>query len=284
MLFRALLRHPSFAPVTTGSRRAPNLYESQIIRRLATSFNWNEENPRQLLRFMMENRAEYQSFLDETRTMRLSTLLTAPLAAPLRGRVPTALWHKQQLHLVVRSYFAHAWDARGCGRLVDKSPRNVVHIDKLKLVSPRSRMLFVSRHPLDTFASYRARARRDPGAKWADISPGRFIRIYRGGVMGALREAAKPDSSLLVTRYEDFTRDPAEGFRRICAFVGEPYLESCLDGEQGARPKPVASDLLYGPISANESKWPRDVDEVSARRLEDSLSPVMEAAGYRRYT
>ena len=126
MLFATLLRHPAFRTTSL------DLHESQIMRRLSTAFWWNEQRPRQLLGFMLGDKAEYRRFLDETSHLRLSTALTAPAAVPLRGRIALPLWRQQKLHLVVRSFFDHAWRARGCQRLVDKSPRNVPHIRRLR--------------------------------------------------------------------------------------------------------------------------------------------------------
>ena len=278
MLFATLLRHPSF------QTRTMDLHESQIMRRLATAFTWNEARPRQLLGFMLGNRDEYRAFLRETASLRRSTLFTAPAAIPLRGRIPLPLWRRQKLHLVVRNYFAHAWTARGCSRLVDKSPRNVPHISRLQLVSPNCKMLFIARHPVDTLASYRSRVRRDPSASWADVTPSKFLRIYREGVEGAITAQDSLTEKLLITRYEDFTRDPFSEFERICNFLDEPFLAECLEGSEGSRPKAVASSLLYGPVASNTRRWAEEIDDATARLVEAELSDLMERMQYQRYT
>ena len=278
MLFAALLGHPSFRT------RAMDLHESQIMRRLATAFAWNDTRPRQLLGFMLGDRDEYRAFLAETAHLRRSTLLTAPAAIPLRGRIPLSLWKRQGLHLVVRSYFSHAWTARGCRRLVDKSPRHVPHIDRLRVVSPNAKMLFIARHPVDTLASYRSRAKRDPNAKWARVSPQKFMNIYREGVGGALAAKRQSRADLLITRYEDFTLAPTAEFERICAFLEEPFVEGSLEGATESHPEARASSLLYGPVAMNKSHWKAEVDTATAQQVERELSDLMHLMEYEPYT
>ncbi|HEX5017085.1 MAG TPA: sulfotransferase [Actinomycetes bacterium] len=278
MLFAALLGHPSF------QTRAMDLHESQIMRRLATAFAWNDTRPRQLLGFMLGNRDEYGAFLAETEHLRRSTLLTAPAAVPLRGRIPLSVWKRQKLHLVVRSYFSHAWTARGCHRLVDKSPRHVPHIERLQVVSPNCKMLFIARHPVDTLASYRSRAKRDPNARWAHVSPKKFMKIYREGVGGALQARKRSDAALLITRYEDFTLAPTAEFERICTFLDEPFVEGSLEGSTGTHLKARASSLLYGPVAMNKSHWKAEVDTATAQQVERELSDLMHLMEYEPYT
>jgi hypothetical protein len=166
--------------------------------------------------------------------------------------------------------------------MVEKSPRNVPHIEKLRVVSPNCRMLFIHRHPVDVLASYRARARRDPAASWADVSVSRFVRVYRQGVLGAYERATcEPD--LRIVSYEQFTHDPVEEFRSICDFLGEPSDTRAVT-EPPARSEPRPDRLLEGAVLVNRRRWEEDVDPGTARRLERDLADVMDRAGYQPYT
>lgn len=274
LLYRTLQQHPAFAP------RRVELSETQIVRRLPLAYRWDTRMPRQLARFMLKDEAHLAAFLAETRTLRRRALLTAPLALPRRGDLPLALWRAQGLHLVVRSYLAHAWQARGCRRLVEKSPRNVPHAAKLRLVSPGATQVFMVRHPVEVYASLRKRVAADPSARWADLSPRRFVARYHGAAAGALAEAVDP--SFVVLRYEDLTADPAATMGRLYDLLGEPFVdpERTGPGEHGhaAPPRP-----LDGPIRTRTTHWQDHVGPGEARRLQDRLGDVMEALGYDRY-
>lgn len=277
VLYRTLQQHSSFRP------REIELSEPQIFRHLALAFRFDSNPPPQLLRFMLKDRDHFDAFLEETRRLRRSTIVSAPVSLPLRGDIPLTLWRAQGMHLVVRSYLSHAWAARGCARLLEKSPRNVPHVDKIRLVSPGARMLFMSRHPVDVLSSYRKRALTDERARWARMSQPRFTRIYRNAVRGALAEAASRSDSFLLTRYEDFTHDPTAEVKRICDFVGEPFEASTLDEFSGQR-KARTQTHLYGAIQARTKNWQDFVDVSEAKRLETDLLDVMTSLGYPRYT
>lgn len=276
ILYRTLQQHSAFQP------KELNLQESQIFLHLRTAAFFDSNPPAQLLRFMLKDEAHFEAFLDETRSLRRASVVTSPVSWLRRGDVPLAVWQAQGLDRVVRSYFAHAWAARGSRRLLEKSPRNVPHVDKLRLVSPQARMLFMSRHPVDVFSSYRKRARTDANAQWADVSLARFTRIYRSAVRGALEHAeARPDSFLL-TRYEDFTSDPVAEFTRICRFLGEAYEDEALDLSVARRPT-GSQPVLYGPIRTDTKRWRDFVDPDEARRLERSLRDEMAKLAYDAY-
>lgn len=278
LLYRIMQQHSAFRPSRV------DLNETQIFLHVGRAFRFDADPPKQLLRFMLKDRTHFDAFLQETRLLRRSTVLTAPAALPLRGDLPLALWRAQGMHLVVRSYLWHAWSARGCARLLEKSPRNVPHVDKLLLVSPSAKMIFMSRHPVDVFSSYRKRAKVDPKAGWANTSRSRFTRIYRNAVRGALEQSRSRPESFLLTRYEDFVQDPAREFGRICAFVGEPFEEAALQESPDTATMPSRYHRLYGAIETNTKRW-RDVVHVDdARRVETELLDVMAQLGYPRYT
>jgi hypothetical protein len=124
LLYRTMQKHPAFHP------RTINLQETRLMARLPWAFRFDDESPRQLVRFMLKDSEHYHAFLEETRHLRRLTLLTSPVNVPLRGRTPTPLWRAQGLHLVARSYLWHAWAARGSQRLVEKTPGHVMYLDK----------------------------------------------------------------------------------------------------------------------------------------------------------
>ncbi len=279
LIYRTLQQLPAFRP------KKIDLHETQIFLHLGQAFRFDSHPPRQLLAFMLGDRDHFNAFLQETRLLRRAALLSTPLSLPLRGDLPLPLWRAQGLHFVVRSYLWHAWAARGCARLVEKSPRNVPHAEKLRLVSPASLQIFMSRHPVDVFSSYRRRAQVDPKAQWANISRPRFTRIYRNAVARALTESTSRGDSFLLTRYEDFTLDPAAELNRICRFLDEPFDESALaEVQPPQRQGRQTYQHLYGAIQTHTKQWNDFVDVSEAHRLEDDLRDVMTELGYNRYT
>jgi Sulfotransferase family len=283
LLYRTMQKHPAFRPTTI------NLQETRLMGRLPWAFRFDEESPRQLVRFMLKDSEHYRAFLEETRRLRRVTLLTFPVNAPLRGRTPMPLWRAQGLHLVARSYLWHAWAARGSQRLVEKTPGHVMYIDKLRAVSPECRLIFVIRHPVDCFSSFRKRAQVDPkAARWADLSLGKFVRRYRAGVGEALAQSEVLGEQLLLLRYEDFTSSPHDELRRLCDFLGEPFVESAIqdsepDGAAAARGT-AAYRHLYGAIKTGTKSWTDFVTQEEARLLETRLAKEMSAFGYSSYT
>lgn len=279
LLYRVLQSHPAFRPTRL------DLHETQIFAHLPMAFRFDAHPPRQLVAFMLKDHERFNAFLAETRSVRRASALAAPVSLALRGRVPLAAWRAQGLHLVVRSYLSHAWAARGCERLVEKSPRNVPHIPKLRLVSPRSRQLFISRHPVDVYSSYQKRAQTDRTATWANISPHHFVRRYRRAARGAISAAATDDSSLLLVRYEDLTSNAEAEFQRICDFLGEPFDRSAIEEQVPAGSQQSQRDLpVYGAIIEHTKRWEDHVAVEEARLLETELADVMEWMRFPRYT
>lgn len=276
LLFRTIQQHPAFRP------RTVNLHETQIFTRISSAVRFDSHPPRQLLGFMLDDREHFAAFLDETRAIRRVAAPLAPISMVTRGDLPLSVWRAAKQHLVVRSYLAHAWSARSAERLVEKSPRNTHHLDKIRLVSPESRLLFMSRHPLDVLASYRRRANAhaDTGAhRWTDISRPRFVRIYRDAARRAL--AAKDARGLLLVRYEDFTADPANEMRRICTHIGVPFVPEVLDERAGENLRKQPDALLQSAITQRSAAWEELVSVTEARDIEARLAGEMARLGHR---
>jgi hypothetical protein len=277
LLYKTLQKHPAFAP------RQINLQETHVLTHVSYSFAFEWQEPRKLVNYMLQDRARWKRFLRQTATLRRLGAVLAPAAVPLRGAIPTPVWERFGTHLIVRNYFANAWSARGCERLVEKTPRNFEHIDKLRLVFPDARMLAIIRHPVDALSSYYHRAQKDAAAKWADVPLEKFERIYRDSIDKVTREADS-GRGLLVVRYEDFTSDPEAEFRRLCEFVGEPFEESALEEANPDTGRTGSDRHLHTAIKTKTKRWEEFLAPEVATRLEDDLADVMARVGYSRYT
>ncbi len=274
ILYRTLQKHPSFRP------RVPNLVETEIFAHLRRTFLFSRSYPESLLRFMLDDEAAYRDFL---RSIRLPRAVSAVSAAPnylLRQRSPTWLWYANLNHLVVRSYFWHAARARGCHRLVEKTPTNTRHLAELTRTFPGAQLLYIHRHPLDVFSSFRRRAAADPNAEWADVTPADFCRSFGASSARVLRWAAGGHGNLCLIRYEDFTRHPGDTFERICAFLEEPFVPAAVE-EDAPNPRRWPVDPhLWSEIVPETKSWTDYVTDDEARMIEELLRREMAALGY----
>ena len=246
ILYRTLQKHPSFRPLQ------PDLTETEIFSHLRRTFLFGKSYPKSLSKFMLHDEVRHEQFLRSIRVIRLVSLLSVPLNLVVRDR-SDLVWYGELNHLLLRSYFFHAWRARGCRRLVEKTPTNTANLPRLEKAFPDARFLYVHRHPIDVFTSYRRRARDDPQAAWAArLSPEDFCTTYAAStyrVLGWVAERA----NLMMVRYEAFTSDPERELRSICGSSGS---RSTL--RWSGSPTPIAAGGGATPTcGARSSRSPR---------------------------
>jgi hypothetical protein len=276
ILYRTLQKHPSFAP------KRVDLTETEIFALLRRVFMFRKDYPDQLMRFMLYDRDVWNRFIRSIRPGRIANALWLP-ANLLTRNPPPWLWHANLHHLTLRSYFLHAREARGCRRLVEKTPTNTFHLPHLKRTFPDARFLYVHRHPVEVFASYRRRVRDDPGAGWADIGIEEFCDRYETSTSAVLAWLASGRDDLRMVSYERFTSDPSGSFRDICRFLDEPFESSALV-ENSPDPHRWRGDpYLWGPIVTMTKRWTDHVSESEASSIEARLAPIMNRLGYRSY-
>jgi hypothetical protein len=193
------------------------------------------------------------------------------------------LWYANLNHLVLRSYFFHAAAARGCRRLVEKTPTNTSHLAKLTKTFPRARLLYVHRHPVDVFGSYRRRAEADPNATWANLAPAEFCETWQASTERVLAWLARGNDNLRLVRYDSFTENPAAEFQGICAFLGEPFEPEAVEERHPDLTRWRGDPLLWGPVVHRAKAWTRYVMAAEAGYLQRRLGSVMEALGYEPY-
>jgi hypothetical protein len=275
ILYRTLQKHPSFRP------RTPSLVETEIFAHLRRTFMFAPGYPEPLVRFMLDDADEYARFLSTIRLPKLVSALLAPANLMLRER-SRALWFANLSHLVVRSYFFHARRARGCARLVEKTPTNTQHLGPLTACFPRARLLYIHRHPVDVFGSYRRRAVADPDAAWAALDVEAFCRAFETSTSRALAWRDRHDN-LMMLSYRDFTSTPEHAFAQVCGFLGEPADPAAV---REGRPEPgrwAGDPHLWAEIVPVTKDWRDHVspDEVSI--VQYRLGRLMTALGYARY-
>ncbi len=277
ILYRTLQKHSSFRP------RQTNLAETNIFAHLRRTFMFSQVYPDTLQQFMLRDAQAYQEFLRSIQPARVVSALSVGPNYVLRDRA-SWLWFANLNHLVLRSYFFHAAKARGCRRLIEKTPTNTPHIAKLSSTFSRARLLYIHRHPVDVFSSYRRRAQADPGATWAELSPSAFCRTWQTSTERVLAWLAGGHANLRMVRYEAFTEDPATEFERICAFLGEPFEPEAVEERHPDLTRWRGDPHLWGPVVRTTKQWTDYVTAAEAEHVQHRLRPTMEALGYEPYS
>lgn len=274
ILFRSMLMQPSFRP------RVENLQETSLVFQAPSAGRFDQTSPRNLRRFMLDDEVMWGRFLASLRPIR-RWLRMADRIGPGFG----VRWMLTPSKLVMRSYLFHAQQARGCLRVLEKTPTHVEHIPRLLSCFPNASILYVHRHPVDVYSSYIRRGMVDAKADWARISADEFCRLYRRRtrmVLHALRE--RPDAVRLI-RYGDLTADPETELGAICDFVDARFEPRTLaeldDPHQWAHWE--RSRHLYQGIKTHTKDWRDYLNSTDAHRIQEHLAPEMKVLGHDPY-
>jgi hypothetical protein len=276
ILYRTLQKHTSFRP------RETSLVETDIFSLLRRTFMFSPTYPDSLIRYMLNDRVSYTAFLGSIRVVRFLNLLAVAPNLVLRDR-SDVLWYANLNHLVLRSYFFHAARARGCRRLVEKTPTNTRNLRRLWTTFPEARFLYIYRHPVDVFSSYRRRATNDPNAAWAArLSARDFCETYRASAERVLAWKNR-HRNLRMIRYEDFVREPVTELRDVCDFLEETFEKEMVEEPNPDPDKWRGDPHLWGEIVASTKDWRDHISSSEANYVQTALSDVMKRLGYEPY-
>lgn len=274
LLYRILQKHPAFAG------RRVNLAETHIIELLPRLFLFRRDHPKSLIRYMLGDHAAYEQFLRTILPLRVVNGALSPVNQVLRPQWAPWWWTRVNAAApVLRSFFFYAREARGVDRIVEKTPKHWRYLNVLLHAFPRCRMLYVVRHPVDQFSSFRRRA-ADERASWARMRVEVFCRRYSRSTTTAVR-AAQNALPLDILRYEDLTASPEETMTQVFATLDVPFVPGALEGDASIKRR--AEPLVVGPIVERTKDWREYLTESQAAEIEERLSPLMELFGYSPY-
>jgi hypothetical protein len=277
ILYRTLQKHSSFRP------RKFSLVETQVFSYLHRAVLFGSSPPQPLRRFMLEDAAAYERFLTSTRLVRLASAVTAVPNLLLRHRV-NWLWLAGLNHLILRSYFFHATAARGCRRLLEKTPTNTRYLRPLATAFPNAQFLYLHRHPVDVFSSYRRRGQADPAAGWARrLSVEEFCATYEASVGRVRSWAHEGRTNLLMIRYERLTTDPVTQLQSICAFLREPYEDLVVEDPAPDPGRWWGDPLLWGPIVPVTRRYSDLLTPTEVETIQRRLSKIMYELDYQPF-
>jgi hypothetical protein len=275
LLYRTLQKHPSFRP------RELNLVEADLLTHIRRAFLFGEDYPESFIRFMLADLVAWRAFLRGTRGLRMASVL---------GFLPGRWWPESMWPFrlgcgpqLLRSYLRHARRARGCLRLVEKTPTNTLHMPKLKAAFPSSRLLYIHRHPVDVLSSYRRRAQVDPNGGWAAIDVDSFCGRYEHAVDRVQRWLDGRHRDLLLVSYEAFVTDPATVFAEICAFLDEPFAAEAVEERQPQPGRWHADPHLWEGIIPRTKQWTDYLSPHEAALVQRRLASAMQLLGYAPY-
>jgi hypothetical protein len=205
-------------------------------------------------------------------------------------------WRWTLDHHVARIYFRLAGQARAVRRIVEKTPGHSSWFQRIIKTFPNSKIIFVCRHPVDVYGSYRKRLSRDLEAgvdrlnlSWLEIDPLKFCSIYAKTVNRALSQKDTFKGRIEVFRYEDMTRDAVGTMQRVCRFLSEPYepvmiTETPMKVSRYRPEGTPAEPLLQEVVRQQETEWNKYVRYEEAKFIEDSLQAELVFLGYPRRT
>ena len=183
---------------------------------------------------------------------------------------------------VVKSTQAYASRHRGISvsdfTRIDHTPSNIKYFEKIDLSFPQARYIFMVRDPRAVFASVRD----------LDWGPNTALALSREWMhYAALYFAVQKTipNRILLVRYEDLVREPAEELTRICDFCKLEYRPEIRNGGGLRLPQYTVrqhTQVGKAPNPDNIDKWKKQLTEKDLLILEAACGLVMNAFGYTR--
>jgi len=164
----------------------------------------------------------------------------------------------------------HAPDA---GRIVDKMPRNILHLGLFATLFPRGRVIRCRRDPMDTCLSMYCADFRGNYPCAYDLSN----LAHYNGQMERLMDHWHAVLPIPVTdvAYETLVEDQTGETRRMLAFCGLEWTERCLAFHETERPvQTMSCDQVRKPIYRSAvGRWRRYGSQLEPLRVALAVSP-----------
>lgn len=169
-------------------------------------------------------------------------------------------------------YFA---ELQGRSFILEKTPKHIHAIRRIKKVVPEARIIVTVRNPLDNVASLFERFGDLQGA----------IRRWKADNREALRVMTRPD--VLIVRFENLTANPSTEFRRICDFSGLCWEDGILEARSSAydvenqdQNMRRRARQVSDPIQSNVGGWRKLISPNQARRITSATKRIAVQLGY----
>lgn len=172
--------------------------------------------------------------------------------------------------------WAAAAHAAGCKLVLEKTPKHVHSVARIRRLLPDARFIVTARHPLENIASMRKRYSSLPLAieRWI-LDAGATAELMESGVA-------------VLIRFEELTRAPEATLRRATASLGLAWDPAILaDGRTAYR---EARNLMSErraqvtqPISDRGSRWREHLSDADATKVIECTRAIAARLGYLDY-
>jgi hypothetical protein len=182
---------------------------------------------------------------------------------------------------VVERFFYHASVARGGQRIIEKTPYHYEFVSEILYSFAAAKIIFISRHPVDVYSSFRKRAQADK--TWPDISVAAFCQRYRACYESISWHLKRKPIHILSIQYEQLVENPETAFKMVCAFIGEDFEASCLAGDKSLK-GPEWDPHVHKDIVKQTKSWKDYMTADEAEEIEILLCDILSTYQYERYT
>lgn len=182
----------------------------------------------------------------------------------------------------LREFFNCSQIARGCQRIIEKTPTNATVAHLLRRVFPDSPFVYIIRHPVEVFSSYRKLVKKLGTGCWSDLNVAEFCNLYRRRVSSILRFANR-DTRFLLIKYEDFVKNPSAILKSLCLFIQEDYEMDMLNHTLSDR-ESSNDRFIKGPICQSTKLWSDWITESQALEVQKNLRRIMKKLAYNSIT
>lgn len=287
LLYGILLRHSSFKSQQKSNQSFPRSHESHVF-----DYPKYVYSSKFALNYLLQDKNLHGQFLESTKSIRdyQNSFSNFLYTTCLKRNIFRKLAYQINLsHIVLRTYFYYAKQSRQVTRIIEKTPSHIFRIPEIQVTFPKAKYLFIYRHPVEVFSSYKRRLKlskeeeiKSGGGKWLEVSIEEFCQNYRSSIDLALKEQTLNPSKFLTIKYEDLTANPQLTIQSVCDFLGESYEEGIiLESESKTTWK--IDPFLGGKVVKQTKKWQEFISETDAQAIENNLSEMMNQLNYSRY-
>jgi Tfp pilus assembly protein PilF len=161
--------------------------------------------------------------------------------------------------------------------VTDKMPHNSVHVGLIALLFPRSPIIHIARHPLNSclsayFSNFATQARYTSSLE--------STALHYRDVMGMLQHYRQIGVPFLRIRYEDLVADQEAVTRKVLDYVGAPWNDACLQYHKSDRVVKTASYEQVTQKIYTSSLYRYRNYRDAVQRIVPILADTMEQFGY----
>jgi hypothetical protein len=271
LLYRTLLKHSSFAP------KELCMEETRIFRHSLLAL-LDESEMQSLKKYMLDDDDAFNRFLHSIQFEKKWQKLLKTIKLPFILLDDIRAWRFSKNPVVIQKYFQFAVEARGCQRIVEKTPNHLLAYRRIRSTFPQAAIIVLVRHPIEVYSSYRKRLKEHPEMEWLKMSVEEFIQQYQK--YSTVTDMILKLQQSYLLRYEDFVQFPEKSFRSLCEFLGEPFEATPIQEAEPSLKIEGINPNLSKTIQKETKVWSNYLNEDEANQIESALNDVMVKYNY----